>query len=138
VKLQIIIDRKTEKIIAIELFNGKAHDLTILKQTTKIAPSILVVGDSGYRGMQRIYKNTLLPIRHKSDIDKLTEEQKLNRKATNKLIASIRMKVEHVIGRIKRFKVVAERYRNRLKRLGLRISLVCGIVNFDGLGEVVL
>ncbi|MCL2674445.1 MAG: transposase [Defluviitaleaceae bacterium] len=136
-KLQIIIDRGTEEIISIELFNCKAHDLTILKQTTKIAPTILVVGDSGYRGMQKVYKNTLLPIRHKADINKLTEEQKLNRKATNKAIASIRMKVEHVIGRIKRFKIVAERYRNRLKLLGLRVSLICGIVNFERLRDVV-
>jgi len=124
-------------IISTELFNGKAHDLTILKQTTKIAPSILVVGDSGYRGMQKVYKKTLLPIRHKADINKLTEEQKLNRKATNKAIASIRMKIEHVIGRMKRFKIVAEKYRNQLKHLLLRVNLVCGIVNFEKLGTLV-
>ena len=103
----------------------------MFKQTTNVASSILIVGDSGYRGIQKIHKNSLLPIRHKDDINKLTEEQQLNRKATNKSIASIRMKIEHIIGHIKRFKIVAERYRNRLKRLLLRFNLICGIVNYE-------
>ena len=134
VKTQLIIDRQTELIICIELYNGKAHDLTMFKQTTKVDSSICIIGDRGYRGyrgLQRIHPNTLLPIRHKADIDKLTEEQKLTRKATNKTIASIRMKIEHIIGRVKKFKIVAERYRNRLKRLLLRFNLICGIVNYE-------
>ena len=118
-------------IICTELYNGKAHDLTILKQTTNVSSSILVIGDSGYRGLNKIHPNCMLPIRHKADINKLTEEQKLTRKATNKQIAGIRMKIEHIVGRIKRFKIVAERYRNRLKRLLLRFNLICGIVNYE-------
>jgi len=131
VKFQLIIDRQTELIVCTELFNGKAHDLTIFKQTTKVSPSILIIGDSGYRGMQKVHRNSMLPVRHKADIDKLTEQQKLTRKATNKKIAGVRMKIEHIIGRIKRFKIVAEKYRNRLRRLLLRFNLACGIVNFE-------
>ena len=93
--------------------------------------SILVIGDSGYRGLQKLHPNTLLPIRHKADIDKLSEEQKAGRKAANKIISGIRMKIEHIIGRIKRFKIVAEKYRNRLKRLLLRFNLICAIVNYE-------
>ena len=133
-KFQLIADRKTEQIISTELFNGKAHDLTIFKQTTKVAPSVRIIGDSGYRGLQKLHKYTLLPIRHKADICKLTEQQKLTRRATNKKIASVRMKIEHIIGRIKRFKIVAEKYRNRLKRLLLRFNLICGIVNLERRG----
>jgi len=131
VKFQLIIDRCKELIICTELFNGKAHDLTMFKQTTKVKSSILIIGDSGYRGMQKIHPNCKLPIRHKADIDKLSDDQKLTRKSTNKLISGIRMKIEHVIGRIKRFRIVAEKYRNRLKRLLLRFNLICGIVNFE-------
>ncbi|MCL2573799.1 MAG: transposase [Defluviitaleaceae bacterium] len=132
-KFQLIIDRQTEMIISTELFNGKAHDhdLTILKQTTRVDPAILVIGDSGYRGLQKLHPNSLLPIRHKADIDKLTDEQKATRKQSNKSIASIRMKIEHIVGCIKRFKIVAEKYRNRLKRLLLRFNLICGVVNYE-------
>ena len=132
-KFQVVIDRKTELIICTELFNGKAHDGTIFKKTTPVNPSILVLGDSGYRGIQKIHANTQLPIRHKEDISKLSEEQQAIRKATNKAISSIRMKIEHVIGRVKNFKIVAERYRNRLKRLLLRFNLICAIVNYEKL-----
>ena len=118
-------------IICTELFNGKAHDGTIFKTTTPVNPTILVLGDSGYRGIQKVHANTLLPIRHKEDIAKLSEEQKAERKATNKKISSKRMKIEHIIGRVKNFKIVAERYRNRRKRLLLRFNLICGIVNYE-------
>jgi hypothetical protein len=131
VKFQVVIDRKTELIISTELFNGKAHDGTIFKKTTPVDPAILVLGDSGYRGIQKVHANTMLPIRHKEDIAKLTEDQKATRKATNKRISSVRMKIEHVIGRVKNFKIVAERYRNQRKRLLLRFNLICGVVNFE-------
>ena len=132
-KFQLIIDRKTETIICTEFFNGKAHDNTIFKTTTRVNSGTLILGDSGYRGMQKYHGNCLLPVRHKADIEKLSDEKKASRKADNKKIASQRMKIEHVIGRVKCFKIVAERYRNRLKRLGLRFNLICGIVNFEKL-----
>jgi hypothetical protein len=81
--------------------------------------------------MHKYHANALVPIRHKADIDKLSEEQKISRKANNKKIASQRMKIEHVIGRVKNFKIVAEKYRNQLKRLLLRFNLICAIVNLQ-------
>lgn len=130
-KFQVIIDRKTERIISTEMFNGKAHDGTIFKKTTRLNPNIQALFDSGYRGVQKVHAKSLIPIRHKEDIAKLSEEQKAARKAMNRAISSVRMKIEHVIGRIKNFKIVAERYRNRLKRLLLRFNLICGIVNYE-------
>lgn len=118
-------------IICTELFNGKAHDGTIFKKTTPINPAVLVLGDSGYRGIQKVHANTLLPIRHKEDIAKLSDERKATRKATNKKISSQRMKIEHVIGRVKFFKIVAEKYRSQRNRLLLRFNLICAIVNFQ-------
>ncbi|NNG77115.1 IS5/IS1182 family transposase, partial [Acinetobacter sp. ANC 4277] len=39
--------------------------------------------------------------------------------------------IEHVFGRLKTFKILAERYRNRAKRLGLRFNLIAGIYNLE-------
>lgn len=113
------------------MFNGKAHDGTIFKRTTRVNPGILILADSGYRGMHKYHANALIPIRHKADIEKLSDEQKANRKANNKKIARRRMKIEHIIGRVKIFKIVAEKYRNQRKRLLLRFNLICAIVNFE-------
>ncbi|MHB9148370.1 MAG: IS5/IS1182 family transposase, partial [Candidatus Amoebophilus sp.] len=38
---------------------------------------------------------------------------------------------EHIIGMLKRFKILAEPYRNRKKRFGLRFNLIAGIYNYE-------
>ena len=45
---------------------------------------------------------------------------------------SKRIPVEHVNAKIKAFKIVATKYRNRRKRFGLRFNLICALVNWDG------
>ena len=106
-------------------------NITPVKKTTRLNPDIQAFFDSGYRGVQKAHAKSLIPIRHKEDIAKLSDEKKATRKAENKAISSIRMKIEHVIGRVKNFKIVAERYRNRLKRLLLSFNLICGIGNYE-------
>jgi hypothetical protein len=91
-----VVDRKTEKIICTEFFNGQAHDGTIFKTTLSILGRILVLADSGYRGVQKVHSNTQFPLRHKEDFGLMTDRE---RKAYNRHISSLRMKVEHIIGR---------------------------------------
>ncbi|KJV86598.1 IS5 family transposase ISOt6 [Orientia tsutsugamushi] len=38
---------------------------------------------------------------------------------------------ETVIGMLKQFKIIANKYRNRRKRFGLRFNLISGIYNFE-------
>ena len=52
-------------------------------------------------------------------------------KKDNKIFASKRIFVEHVIGVLKRFRIISETYRNRRKRFGLRFNLIAGIYNFE-------
>ena len=52
-------------------------------------------------------------------------------KVFNHSVYSERVLNEHVIGLIKRFKIVSDRYRNRGKRFGLRFNLICGICNYE-------
>ena len=46
-------------------------------------------------------------------------------------LSSKRTLNEHIIGRIKRFKIVADKYRNRRKRFGLRFNLISAICNLE-------
>lgn len=50
-------------------------------------------------------------------------------KKENKRISSLRALNENVIGCLKRFKILSDRYRNRRKRFGLRFNLIAGIYN---------
>lgn len=54
------------------------------------------------------------------------EEKEQNRK-----ISSERVVNENVIGSLKRFKIINDRYRNRRKRFGLRFNLIAGIHNME-------
>lgn len=82
--------------------------------------------DTGYQGIKKIHANSSHP-KKKSKKNPLTKEDKKQ----NKAISSERVANEHVIGKIKRFKIVADRYRNRRKRFGLRFNLIAGIYNFE-------
>lgn len=57
----------------------------------------------------------------------LTKEDKKK----NRELSSERVLNENVIGMIKRFKIIADRYRNRRRRFGLRFNLIAGIYNFE-------
>ena len=91
-----------------------------------VKPETQLDTDSGYQGIVRIHANAVLP-KKRSKKNPLTKDDK----AFNRAISSERVTNEHVIGFIKRFKIVADRYRNRRKRFGLRFNLICGICNFD-------
>jgi hypothetical protein len=52
-------------------------------------------------------------------------------KQKNREISSKRVKIENVIGFVKRFKFLSDKYRNRRKRFSLRFNLIAGICNFD-------
>jgi hypothetical protein len=54
---------------------------------------------------------------------------------TLKEINKRRMGIEHVFGRLNTFKILADRYRNRGKRLGLRFNLIAGIYNMELSGK---
>jgi hypothetical protein len=90
------------------------------KKTTK------ALTDTGFLGLKKIHANTDMP-KKKSKKNPLTKADKKQ----NTAISSERVPNEHVIGSIKRFKIVSDRYRNRRKRFGLRFNLIAGIHNFE-------
>jgi len=87
---------------------------------------VKVITDSGYQGLQKIHINSELP-KKKSKKHPLTKEDKKN----NKKLASDRVANENVIGMLKRFKIIADKYRNRRKRFGLRFNLIAGLYNWE-------
>lgn len=77
-------------------------------------------------GIKKIHAKSDHP-KKKSKKNPLSQLDKIN----NKVISAERALNEHVIGMIKRFKIVADRYRNRRKRFGLRFNLIAGIYNYE-------
>ena len=126
-KSQITVDKESKRIISTDFSNGKMHDFKLYKRSnTVIHPDIKSINDSGYQGLQKIHANTELP-KKKSKGSSLSKSNK----AYNNELSSKRALNENVIACIKRFKIVADRYRNRRKRFGLRFNLICGIYNWE-------
>lgn len=122
-----MVNKKNAKILAVDFANGKQHDFKLFKRSKiRTAKTTTVLADTGYLGINTIVSNALIP--HKrSKKHPLTTEQKTE----NREISSKRVLCENVIGSVKRFRIIAERYRNRRKRFGLRFSLIAGIHNFE-------
>ena len=75
---------------------------------------------------RRIHANTRKPTKATKK-HPLTREQK----RANRQINSRRIVVEHAIRRLKVFRLLGERYRNRRKRFGLRLNLIAALTNLQ-------
>lgn len=76
--------------------------------------------------MQKLHSKSELP-KKKSKKNPLIKDDKKR----NQRLASERVINENVIGMLKRFKIIADKYRNRRKRFGLRFNLIAGIYNLE-------
>lgn len=126
-KSQVIVDKCSRKVICTAFGNGKKHDFRLFKESkVRWTEKTCGVTDSGYTGIKKLQKNSRLPKKSSKKKPLTTEEKKQNR-----AISSERVVNENVIGRLKRFKIVSDKYRNRRKRFGLRFNLIAGIHNFE-------
>jgi IS5 family transposase len=123
----VIVNEKTAQIIATAFAQGSVHDFQLFKSSRiGIFEEIECLADAGYQGLTKQHTNSQTP-KKKSKHHPLTPEQK----AANRELARQRIVAEHVIGRLKVFRILSERYRNRRKRFGLRFNLIAAIYNFE-------
>ena len=83
--------------------------------------------DLGYQGVEKDFPEqiSILPYKKKKG-KKLT----ITQKQWNKIQSKIRIKVEHVIAQIKKFRINCDVFRNKLCRYDCISEIVCGLVNF--------
>lgn len=85
-----------------------------------------LLADSGYQGIKRYHQNSALPKKNSKKKPLSKQEKKENHN-----ISSERVLVENVIRKVKIFRVMAEKYRNRRKRFTLRLNLIAAIINYE-------
>jgi DDE superfamily endonuclease len=125
-KAQVILDLSTGHFLAIACGKGRTHDFRLFQHSHSRLGARLCLADKGYQGMTKIHADSITP-------QKKPRRQRLPKadKQTNRALAQQRVKVEHGIRRLKRFRILSERYRNRRKRFGLRVHLLAGIINVE-------
>ena len=122
-----MVNLRSKEIIATAFGNGSTHDFHLFKENyAGMAHDILCLADTGYLGINKLHANSQIPAK-KSKLHPLTPEQKV----ANRKLASKRIFCEHIIGRLKVFRILSDRYRNRRKRFGLRFNLIAAIYNLE-------
>lgn len=126
-KAQVVVAKESKQVVCTFTGKGREHDFKLFNRSDlSIHPSLELKADKGYQGVKHLHTNSQTPHR-KPPKRTLSKEQK----AFNHKLASERMALEHVIGKLKVFRILQERYRNRRKRFGLRLSLIAGIYNYE-------
>jgi hypothetical protein len=126
-KCQLILERETGEIICTFFGTGRQHDFKVFQASgIHFHPNTKSLQDKGYQGIQKLHHQSELPIK-KPKGGQLTREDK----AYNRSLARERIGIEHVNRRLKTFRILAGRYRNRRRRYGLRCNLIAAIYNLE-------
>ena len=128
IKNQITINLNGEIIHKPPHSPGRRNDYAILKIKHPIlSEELMIFYDLGYLGVEKDFENqiSILPYKKRNG-----KELSIAQKEWNKIQRSIRIKVEHAISKIKKFRINSETFRNRLCRYDKISEVVCGIINF--------
>jgi hypothetical protein len=126
-KTQLVVEKSTRRVLCLAHEKGRRHDFRLFKKSkVRLHPETKAVVDSGYQGLQRRHANTETPKKRSKKTPLSVADKKSNR-----VISSERVACENVIALLKRFKIIADRYRNRRRRFGLRFFLIAAIYNME-------
>lgn len=110
-KSVVMVDEKKYILFLTKTKSGRRHDKRLADKQALfegIPESVTVWADTGFLGAAKQHKNTMIP-KKASKGNPLTYQEKQE----NKVIAGLRVIVEHAIGGMKRFRSVADIYRNK-------------------------
>jgi transposase len=113
--------------VATAFSQGSKHDFQLFKdEKLDIAEHVRILADAGYQGLAELHENCQTPFK-KSKYHPLTKKEKQK----NRALARKRILIEHIFRKLKVFRILGERYRNRRKRFALRFNLIAAIYNLE-------
>ena len=126
-KCQILAERDSAKILCLFVGEGSRHDFRLFKASgVQIHPETESLQDSGYQGIKAYHFNSYIP-KKKPKNGELTQLER----DYNHALSQERISIEHINRRLKIFKILAGRYRNRRCRYKLRCNLIAALYNYE-------
>jgi len=130
-KTQITVTKKGRIVNVSRSYPGRVHDKTILmKEQTidKLPPEIKKYLDRGYQKINKEYPDDkiILPIKKHRWKRTLTRSQKIY----NTKVAKVRIKVEHVLSRMKKYTILSTTYRSNEKHYNRHMRNIAALCNF--------
>lgn len=130
-KTQITVNTKGRILEVSKSYPGSIHDYMVFKKeetADKLPKQTQVHFDRGYTGVEKDYSNLEVHIPTKKSRWKreLTRSEKIqNRKKGRK-----RVLVEHILSRIKKYQVLAQIYRHRVRNYNQDFKNVAALINY--------
>jgi hypothetical protein len=124
IKTEVHINPKGRIVHISKSKPGSVHDFELHKTEPPIPKNTRVFVDSGYQGLDKLHSEIELPF-------KASKKKPLDReeKEYNTALSRIRVKIENIIGDLKTFRILSDRYRNKRKRYNVKFNIIAGIVN---------
>lgn len=137
VKTQITVNKDGLIVHKTRHARGRTYDYALFKHRRPHLPDVVSLGvDLGYVGIKTDYPELgcEVPFKRRSPgRGKRGVKAKVlapDQKSFNKRLSKERVIVEHTFSRVKKFRIWAEEFRNRLKHYDVMTDIVCGLVNF--------
>ena len=128
VKNQMMVNKRGFIIHKTGYKKGRRHDYDIYKENHPATPKQVVnVFDLGYLGVEKDFQEQLsaLPCKKKRNCELSVDE-----KEYNKIHSKKRIVIEHTICRLKKYRIMNEVFRNRLRKYDRISDIVSGLVNY--------
>ena len=123
----MIAGRKSRKIPCAACAYGRRHDFRLFKDSrARMRADTQCQAGTGYQGMAKLHANSLPPKKRGRKYPLSEQDRKRNH-----VISSSRCLVENIIRDPKIFRILAEKYRNRRRRFGLRFNLIAALCNLN-------
>jgi hypothetical protein len=128
VKNQLMVNNRGYILHKVGYKKGRKHDYAIYKKNHPVTPKEVVnVVDLGYLGVEKDFPDQLseLPYKKKRNQDLSQEE-----KEYNKIHSRKRIVIEHTICKLKKYRIMSDTFRNRLRKYNRISDIVTGLVNY--------
>jgi len=131
VKTQLVVNNFGIIIHKLGYKRGRRHDYDIYRVILLLQKRLLMYY-LGYLGIERDFPQQLssLPYRKKRNKDLSQEEKEHNKSHSRKRIV-----IEHTICRLKKYKIFADIFRNKLRRYNKMSDIVSGLVNYQVINQ---
>jgi hypothetical protein len=138
-KMQVLSTRNKLVLHLSRYVPGRVSDLVLLRATgvmrrmPKEEGGVVVRVDKGYEGLEEEYPQV--------EVEKPRKARRghpltVLEKIYNRAMSTLRRPVEHVIGHLKKYRLLAEIYRGRVERYDESALVIAGLHNYRELGKL--
>ncbi len=107
---------------------GRKHDYDVYKKNHPVIPKEVVnIFDLGYLGVETDFPEQLSALPYKKKRNQCLSDDE---KEYNKIHSKKRIIVEHTISRLKKYRILADVFRNKLRKYNKVSDIVAGLVNY--------